>query len=78
MVNEMAYTILNSWNDDISDLSKQVEMSKELIKDNHVHDTSVGTTNVNPYFIGVGIIGQGGPRAISGGSTTQGMIHWGD
>ena len=47
-VNYSAYTLLNSWNDDESDLSKQVEASKELIKDTHVHDTSVGTTNVDP------------------------------
>ena len=31
-VNDLAYTFLNSWNDDESDLSKQVETSKEPIK----------------------------------------------
>ena len=32
---------------------------------------------MDPVLTGVGIIGQGGPRAISGGSITQGMIHRG-
>ena len=54
-----------------------VEASKEPIKDTHVYDTSVGTTNMYPVITGVGIIGRGGPRAISGGSITQGMIHRG-
>ena len=58
-------------------MSKQVDTSKEKIKDTHVYDTSVGTTNVDPVVTGVGIIGQGGPRNISGGSITQGMIHGG-
>ena len=44
-------------------------MSKEPITDNHVRNTSVGTTSVNPDVIGVGIIGRGG-RGI-----TQGMIN---
>ena len=43
-VNDSAYKILNSWNDDESDLSKHVETIKEPIKDTHVHDTSVGAT----------------------------------
>ena len=30
-VNDTAYKFLNSWNDDISDSSKQIEMSKEPI-----------------------------------------------
>ena len=58
-------------------MSKQVETSKEPIKDNHVHDTSVGINSVDSVATGVGIIGQGGPRAIIGGSITQGMIHGG-
>ena len=44
-LDDTAYTFLNSFNDDISDSSKQVETSKEPIKDTHVHDTSVGTTS---------------------------------
>ena len=76
-VNDSAYTFFNSWNDDESDLSKQVETSKEPIKDTHVHDTSVGTTNVYPFVTKVRIFGQGGPRAISGGNVTQGIIHGG-
>ena len=31
-VNDTAYTFLNLWNDDISDSSKQIEMSKEPIE----------------------------------------------
>ena len=58
--NDTVYTFLNSWNDDKSDSSKQVETSKYPIKDTHVHDTSVGTANVDPVITGVGIIGRGG------------------
>ena len=90
-VNDTSHTFLNSWNDDISDSSKQVETSKEPIKDtqaskdpitdthivDRVRNLSVGTTNLEPVVTGVGIIGQGGPRAISGGSITQDMIHGG-
>ena len=32
-LNDTAYTFLNSFNDDLSDSSKQVETSKEKIKD---------------------------------------------
>ena len=77
MVNDTAYTFLNSYDDEISDLDKIVEASKEPIKDTHVHTTSVGTTSANSVVTEVGIIGRGRPRAISGGSTTQGMIHGG-
>ena len=56
-------------------------MIKEPITDTHIVDRvrnlSVGNTNVYPVVTGVGIIGQGGPRAISGGSITQGIIHGG-
>ena len=48
-----------------------VETIKELIKDTHIHDTSVETTRVNSVVTVVGIIGQGGPRAVSGGSTPK-------
>ena len=71
MVNDLLYTFLNLWNDDESDSSKQVETRTEPIKDTHIHDTSVGTTNVELVVTGVGIIGQGGPRDISGGSTPK-------
>ena len=46
-VNNTAYTFLNSYDDEISDSSKQVETSKDPIKDTHVHDTSVGTNSVD-------------------------------
>ena len=76
-VNDTAYTLLNSWNDDTSDSSKQVETSNEPIKDTHIHDTSVGTNNMELAVTGVGIIEQGGPRSIIGGSITQGIIQRG-
>ena len=76
-VNDTAYTFLNSYDDEIRDLSKQFETSKEPIKDTHFYETSVGTTSVNSVVTGVGIIVRGGPRAISGGSITQGMISGG-
>ena len=55
-----------------------VEASREPIKDTNVHKTSVGTNSVNSVATGVGIIGQGGPRDVSGGSINQGMIHRGN
>ena len=54
-----------------------VEASKEPIKDTHIHNTSFGTTSDDSVVTGVGIIGRGGPRDISGGSITQGMLHGG-
>ena len=81
-VNDTSYTSLNPWNDDISYSSKRVETSKESITDTHIFDRvrklTVGTTSVDPVIPGVGIIGQGGTRAISGGSITQGIIHGGE
>ena len=70
-VNYLAYIFLNSYEDEISDSSKQVEASKEPIKDTHVHNTSVGTTSVDLAVTSVVIIGRGG-RGI-----TQGMISGG-
>ena len=61
-VNDTAYKFLNSWNDDESDSSKQVETSKKTIKGTHVHETSVGTPNVDPAVIGVGIYLEAGKR----------------
>ena len=78
-VNNTAFTFLNSFNDEISDSIKQVETSKEPITYTHIVDRvrnlSDGTISVKPDITGVGIIGQGGPRAISGGSINRGMIH---
>ena len=45
-----------------------VEANKEPIKDTNVNNTSFGTTNVDSVVTGVGIIGQGGPMDISGGT----------
>ena len=72
-------------------MNKHVETNKEPIKDTHtskepITDTHVfdrvrklqdGNTNVEPVVTGVRIIGQGGPRAISGGSITLSIIHGG-
>ena len=75
-VNDLEYTFLNSYDDEISDSSKHVEASKEPIKYNNVRNASAGTTSVDPdpfctlcqisstivnsAVIGVRIIGQGG------------------
>ena len=45
---------------DNENLDKKPAAKKEPIKNTHVHDTSVGTTNVDPVVTGAGIIGQGG------------------
>ena len=55
--------------DEISDSDKTVEASKEPIKDTHVHNTSVGTTSVDSVITGVVIIGRGGRRDMSGGTS---------
>ena len=59
-VNDLAYHNSDEFEYEISDLSKQVEASKEPITDIHVRNKSVRTTSVDPDFIGVGIIGRGG------------------
>ena len=76
-VNDTAYIFLNSYDDEISNSDKVLEASKNPIKDTHVHNISVGTTSEDSVVTGVVIIGRGGPRAISGGSIAQGMIHGG-
>ena len=68
MVNDSAYSNLDEYEDEISDSDKKSEARKEPIKNNHVCNTSVGTTSVDPAIVGVGIIERGG-RGI-----TQGMI----
>ena len=85
-LDDTGYTFLNSFQDYTSDLSKQVETSKEPIKDTqtikepitddiHIFDRVCylqdGPTNMDPVLTGVVIIGQGGPRTISGGSISQ-------
>ena len=74
-VNDLAYTFLNSYEDEISDSSKQVEAIKELITDTHIVDIFRnlldGTISVNSAITGVKIIGRGG-RSI-----TQGIISGG-
>ena len=55
---------------------------KEPIKGYHlgkiVRHSEGGSTNMDPIVRGLGIIGQGGPRAISGGSHTQSIIQGGE
>ena len=68
---DWVYHNSDEYEDEISDSSKQVETSKDPITDNHVCNTSVGTTSVNPAVISVGIIGRGGHDII------QGMINRG-
>ena len=68
-VNDLVYTFIKSYNDDASDSRKQVQTSKEPIKDTHVHNTSVETNAVDSIITGVGIIGRGGRRDISGGTS---------
>ena len=91
-VNDTAHTFLNEWNDEISDLTEQVETSKEPIKEtqtsaepitdtnmvDRVRKQSVGTTNVDPVVTGVGIIGQGVPRAISGEVSPKALFTRGE
>ena len=57
MVNNSAYNNLDEYKVEISDYSKQVEASKEPITDNHICNTSVRTTSVDPAVISIGIIG---------------------
>ena len=52
-VNDSAYHNLDEYEDEISDLSKQFEASKEPITDTHVRNTSIVTTSFNPAVIRV-------------------------
>ena len=67
-INDSIYHNSDEHEDEISDSSKQVEASKEPIKDTHVLNTSVGIVSVKPAAVGVGIIGRG---------ITQGVISRG-
>ena len=66
-VNNSAYKILNSYEDEISDSSKQVEASKDPITDTRIVDIVCNlldrTISVNSDVTGVGIIGRGGSAA---------------
>ena len=59
-INDSAYHNWDEYKDEISDLDKKVEVSKEPITDNHVCNTSVGVISVKPAGVAVVIIGQGG------------------
>ena len=80
-LDDTGFKFLNSYQDDTSDSSKQVETSKEPIKDTQmikekiINDTHIvnrvcylsnGPTNMDPVLTGVVIIGQVGPRTIIG------------
>ena len=82
-LDDTGYTFLNSFQDDTSNLIKQVETSKEPIKDTqtiketisdytHIVDRCCylqdGPTNMDLVLTGVGIIVQRGPQTISWGS----------
>ena len=61
---------------------KDTQTIKEPITDGtHIVDRvsylQDGTTNMDPVVTGVQIIGQGGPRTISGGSISQRIIQGG-
>ena len=61
---------------------KYTQTIKEPIKDdthivNIVRYLQDGPTNMDPFLTGVGIIGQGGPRTISGGSISQSIYQGG-
>ena len=73
-LDDTVFTFLNSFQDDTSDSSKQVETSKYTIKDTQTikepitDDTHIvdrvcylqdGPTNMDPVVVGVVIIGQG-------------------
>ena len=80
-LDDTVFTFLDSYQDDTSDLSKQVETSKEPIKDTQkikepiTDDTRIvdrchylqdGPTNMYPVLTRVRIIGKRGPWTISG------------
>ena len=55
---------------------KDTQTIKETIKDdthivNRFRYLQDGPTNIDPVLTGVGIIGHGGPRTISGGRISQ-------
>ena len=64
-----------------SDSDKKPAARKEPIKGFHlgkrVRHSIDGPTNMDPVITGIGIIGQGGSRTISGGSHTQSIVQGG-
>ena len=64
-----------------SDLDENPAARKDPIKGSHlgkiVHHSEDGHTDMEPIVTGLGIIGKGGPRAISGGTHTQSIIQGG-
>ena len=63
-------------------LIKDNQTLKEPIKGSHlgkkVHHSEDGPTDMDPIVTGFGIIGQGGSRAIRGGSHTQSIVQGGE
>ena len=74
-INDSAYYKLDEHEVEISDSSKQVEASKELITDTHIFDRVCnlldGIVSVKPSITRVGIIGRGDH------GITQGMVNGG-
>ena len=64
-----------------SDSDEKPAVRKEPIKGSHlgkiVRNSDDGPTNMDPIVTGFSIIGQGGSRAISGGSHNQSIIQGG-
>ena len=72
-INDSVYYELVEHVDTISDSSKQVDTSNKPIKDTHIVDgiknLLVGVVTVEPYVIGVGIIGHGITQGVINGGT---------
>ena len=77
-VNDSEYYNLDEYECEISYSDKNPEARKEPITDNHVRNTSVGTTSVNPAVLGVLITGQAGcgitQDMISGGTSIHSIV----
>ena len=75
LLHTLRYHTLDDHEVEISDSSKQVEVSKEPITDTHIvnrgRNLLDGIVSVKPAVTGVGIIGQGGH------GITQGTINGG-
>ena len=72
-INDSVYYELVEHVDTISDSRKQVDTSNKPIKDTHIVDGNknllVGVVTVEPYVIGVGIIGHGITQGVINGGT---------
>ena len=75
-INDLVYYESDEHVDTISDSSKQVDASKELIKETHivnrVRNLSVRVVSIEPVVIGVGIIGQDITQGVNNGGMSIG------